>query len=47
MRKLIVLLALAFTLTLVPAIPAQAEKPLLGLMDLEYNTPGPGPQGGG
>ena len=44
MRRLIVLLALAFTLALVPAIPAQAKKPLIGTMDLEFNLLWPGPQ---
>ena len=44
MRRLIVLLALAFTLVLVPAISAQAKKPLMGAMDLEYNSSWPGPQ---
>jgi len=44
MRRLITLLALAFTLALVPAIPAQAKKPLVGTMDLEFNLDWPGPQ---
>jgi len=43
-RKLIVLLALAFTLVLVPAGTAQAKKPLRGTMDLEFNLLWPGPQ---
>jgi len=42
-KRLIVLLALAFTLALVPAIPAQAKNPLIGNMDLEFNLDWPGP----
>jgi len=44
MRRLTVLLALAFTLALVPAIPAQAKKPLTGTADVEFNLLWPGPQ---
>ena len=43
-KRLIVLLALAFTLALVPAGTAQAKKPLIGAMDLEYNLGWPEPQ---
>jgi len=43
-RRLTVLLALAFTLALVPAIPAQAKKPLTGTADAEFNLLWPGPQ---
>lgn len=43
-RRLTVLLALAFTLALVPAVPAQAKKPLVGTMALEFNLLWPGPQ---
>jgi hypothetical protein len=44
MRRLTILLALAFTLAFVPAIPAQAKKPLTGTMDLEFNLLWPGLQ---
>ena len=37
-KRLIVLLALAFTLALVPAGTAQAKKPLRGTMEAEFNT---------
>jgi len=43
-KRLIVLLALVFTLVLVPAGTAQAKKPLIGLMDLEFNLGWPEPQ---
>jgi len=36
MKKLM-LLAMVFMLVLLPAIPANAEKPLYGVMDLEFN----------
>ncbi len=41
---MIVLLALAFTLMLVPAIPTQAKKPLTGTANVEFNLSWPGPQ---
>lgn len=41
MRRLITLLALAFTLALVPAIPAQAKKPLNCELYMEVNWDGP------
>jgi hypothetical protein len=44
MRRLTVLLALAFTLALVPAIPAQAKKPLTGTANVEFNLLWPGLQ---
>lgn len=37
-------MALAFTLTLVSAIPVQAKKPLVGTADVEFNLLWPGPQ---
>jgi len=44
MRRLITLLAFAFILVLVQAVPSQAKKPLTGTMDLEFNLSWPGPQ---
>lgn len=44
LKRLIVLLALAFIVALVPVGTAQAKKPLIGTMDLEYNLLWPGPQ---
>lgn len=40
----LLLLTLAFTLALLPAETAQAKKPLIGTMDLEYNLGWPEPQ---
>ncbi len=40
----LLLLVLAFTLALLPAGTVQAKKPLIGAMDLEFNTAWPGPQ---
>ena len=37
-------LAMIFMLVLLPAIPANADKPLYGVMDLEFNLGWPGPQ---
>ena len=44
MRRLTALLALALTLALAPAMPAQAKKPLVGTMALDFNLAWPGPQ---
>lgn len=44
LKRLIVLLALAFIVALVPAGTAQAKKPLIGTMDLEFNLGWPEPQ---
>lgn len=44
LKRLIVLLALAFIVALVPALPAQTKKPLRGTMDLEFNLLWPEPQ---
>lgn len=44
MRRLIALLAFVSMLVLLLAVPVQAEPPLVGTMDLEFNLAWPGPQ---
>jgi len=39
LKRLIVLLALAFVVALVPALPARAKKPLRGTMELFFTGP--------
>ncbi len=39
-----IVLGLAFSLALIAVVPVQAQKPLIGIMDLQFNLAWPGPQ---